>query len=325
MRLVDEFGRVLDAEFEVEATSDGVDIVLYSRSGKPRSGQGRNTEYFVVLERLLGTLANIGATIRIITVDSAVALQMPLQKRTIPLPYPLALSKDTDPAALRIRITEQQRTVASKVADGRPGGNKHKRIRISVDLTGSGVLAADLPLVLNADATTFSLASVGRRYTKARQNPSVRPADVFTYDTSTRERALAAHAGVQNGLAEFLQQHDLEARSPSPHEPDFDIAWMADGVVVVGEVKSLAGTEPVQQLRLGLGQVVQYRRQLADLYGEAAAVLAVEHEPPSSWRDVCADVGVLLAWPPAWAGLVGAVLQTVTGTGGIQAGTAPSD
>lgn len=303
MRLLDEDNKPLDAEFELEGTPQGVDIVLQSKSGTSRSGQGRNTEYNAVLELLLQRCASAGATIRRVEVDSSVSRRLPLDERLIALPYPLKLSPATDVGALRIQITEGQRTVASDVPEGTPGGNKHKRIRLSVDLTGTGLVADELPALLNASVELPVHPALGRSYQKAKPNPLVRPADLFTFDPSGRERALSAHAAIQNNLAEILQQQGYDPRSPTTGEPDFDLAWVIDGAVVVAEVKSLSGTDQTQQLRLGLGQVLHYRHQLSELHGTVLAVLAVEFQLGSPWVELCRDVGVLLTWPPDWTGL----------------------
>jgi hypothetical protein len=303
MRLLDEENNPLDAEFELEETPQGVDVVLQSKSGPSMSGQGRNTEYNAVLELLLQRFASAGVTIRRVEVDSTVARRLPLGERLIALPYPLTLSPATDAGALRIQITEGQRTVASDVPEGRPGGNKHKRIRLSVDLTGTGVVSDDLPELLNAHVELPVDLELGRTYQQAKPNSSVKPADLFTFDPSVRERALGAHAAVQNGLAALIKQQGFDPRSPTKGEPDFDLAWIIDGDVVVAEVKSLSGTDQTQQLRLGLGQILHYRHQLSELHGTVLAVLAIEFEPGSHWVELCRDVGVLLTWPPDWTGL----------------------
>lgn len=301
MRLVDQTGRVLNADLDIEPTPDGVDVILHARSGTTKTSRGRNTEYFQALEELLRRLSGVQASISRVAVDSRVALQLPLEARIIELPYPIHLTNDIDSSALRVRMTEGQRNVASNVVSGR-GGNKHKRIRIAVDLTRSGITQRELLLELGTASLEDTLHTFGRPYRTARSNPPVRPGELFSVDPARHERALATHASIQNALARVLRAHGHDPRSPASGEPDFDIAWLC-GAVVVTEVKSLSGTDETQQLRLGLGQVLYYRRVLRSLYGTATAVLAVEYEPPSPWPAVCADVDVVLSWPPDWPGL----------------------
>lgn len=298
MWLVDEQGNRLDGEFDVEFADAGIDIVLHSRSGSNKSGQERNAEYFAVLERLLQSLASVDAKIDTIAVDSRQAQHLPMNERLIDLDYPLRLSPSMDAHRLRVQITEGQRTVASSVLSGR-GGNKHKRIRISVDLRDTGVEPSEIPLLLGAEVHTPS-GFLGRRYSEARADPTVSPADVFTFDPSSRERALTGHARIQNALADFVRSMDCTPRSPATHEPDFDLAWSIGATAIVAEVKTLSGTNPVGQLRLGLGQVLHYRWALSELYGSCVAVLAVETRPPLPWVAICEHAGVTVTWPPHW-------------------------
>ncbi len=302
MRLISDDGDILDAEFDIEPSETGLDVILHARSGGSASARGRNTAYFAVLEQILRRLGVARATITSIHVDSSVARRLAPEQRKIALNYPLTLSADMDSLALRVSITEGQRFVASQLVDGRPGGNKHKRIRISIDLGDATILAVVGLLGVVTDKPPRS--SLGVRYRAARGNPAVRQAEAFTSDALAQERALAGHARVQNGLASHLRDQGFDVRSPAPHEPDYDLAWAGDQVAAVAEVKTLDGTNPVHQLRLGLGQVLQYRRELVDLYGHIfVAVLAVEYAPPALWLHVTEDAGVAISWPPNWPNL----------------------
>src|SRR5215207_6045873 len=90
---------------------------------------------------------------------------------------------------------------------------------------------------------------------------------------------------------------------PSSHAsqatPDYDLAWyQPDGRFVVAEVKSLTSDNEAQQLRLGLGQLLDYRHALVRRAREVSAVLAVERRPASArWRMICQANGVKLVWP----------------------------
>lgn len=96
----------------------------------------------------------------------------------------------------------------------------------------------------------------------------------------------------------------LRERSVEPEEewsgPPCDLAWRATtGVWFIAEVKSLDGANETQQLRLGLGQVLEYRQRFLE-HGErnVRAVLFTEHRPTEFqvWRRVCATVAVDLLW-----------------------------
>jgi hypothetical protein len=64
----------------------------------------------------------------------------------------------------------------------------------------------------------------------------------------------------------------------------------------VAEVKSITADNEEAQLRLGLGQVLRYRRRLSALgHDRVVAVLVPERQPcDPSWRELCQDLGVVL-------------------------------
>jgi hypothetical protein len=121
----------------------------------------------------------------------------------------------------------------------------------------------------------------------------------FTVDPATVERGLRGHAETQNQLAAALTAGGLVPRSPRPDEPNFDLAWQRDDVVLVAEVKSTTVLNEERQLRLGLGQVLRYRSLIKNKHdGEVRAVLVAEREPAdSSWRELCAELDVTFAVP----------------------------
>ncbi|WFE20455.1 hypothetical protein O7621_21505 [Solwaraspora sp. WMMD937] len=74
-----------------------------------------------------------------------------------------------------------------------------------------------------------------------------------------------------------------------------DLAWQdADGRQYIAEVKSLVGASPEEQLRLGLGQVLEYRHRLALLGRAVTPVLLTSAPVDAAWRDICRDNGVTL-------------------------------
>lgn len=79
-------------------------------------------------------------------------------------------------------------------------------------------------------------------------------------------------------------------------EPNFDLAWEAKRTVFVTEVKSITDENEEEQLRLGLGQVLQYHHRLRGLGHErVVAVLVPERTPHDrSWTDLCHELGVVL-------------------------------
>lgn len=72
----------------------------------------------------------------------------------------------------------------------------------------------------------------------------------------------------------------------------FDLGWRDQhGAIWIAEVKSLARTSESQQLRLGLGQVLDYRQAIATPEISIRAALVIEQEPSDiRWVEVCAAV-----------------------------------
>ncbi|MET7805028.1 hypothetical protein [Micromonospora chersina] len=98
------------------------------------------------------------------------------------------------------------------------------------------------------------------------------------------------------------------------HGVPVDLAWRdAEGRQFIAEVKSVVGGNDVEQLRLGLGQVLEYRHRLAVREVPAIAVLVVSGGVDPLWRDICAESKVHLLSgndPPAtWTELFGTALS----------------
>lgn len=142
---------------------------------------------------------------------------------------------------------------------------------------------------------------LGVPYRRPDADVTVEQADPYAPDAAVVERGTRAHREVETSLADHLQKRGLEPRSPGPGEPNFDVAWEADGGVWVAEVKSLTDVNEEGKLRAGLGQVLRYQHLLSR--GEdrpVRAVLFVERAPSDpAWVDLCESVGVTLAWPEA--------------------------
>ena len=127
-----------------------------------------------------------------------------------------------------------------------------------------------------------------------------RAADVWLYDPSERDRSTQVHRSLENWLIAQLRDAGIEPLDPAG-EPYFDLAWLIEGHLFVCEVKSSANSE-VHQLRLGLGQILQYRHLLRTRHGDSiTACLLIESKPGDArWLDICRDQDVLLFWPALW-------------------------
>ncbi|MET8196875.1 hypothetical protein ABZU22_23955 [Micromonospora sp. NPDC005222] len=79
------------------------------------------------------------------------------------------------------------------------------------------------------------------------------------------------------------------------HGVPVDLAWR-DGQdrQFIAEVKSTTIGNEIEQLRFGLGQVLEYRHRLAMLDVPVTAVLLVSHYGDHAWWGTCADSDVVL-------------------------------
>ena len=124
-------------------------------------------------------------------------------------------------------------------------------------------------------------------------------------DPDVLENATREHRATQNKLAKWAQDKGFKTVRPYG-DPLFDVGWWSSNEETgaekfcVAEVKSLGVDNEVRQVRLGLGQVLDYRKQLKDAGFEAVAVLAVSRKPVhhKHWNLLAADLKVVFCWPP---------------------------
>jgi hypothetical protein len=166
--------------------------------------------------------------------------------------------------------------------------------------------AAEVRLAAAADAVpsihmrATMDATLGTPYREAPTDLALTERDPYSVDPSLVERALLSHRETQNMLATLVRENGALPRSPTPGEPNFDVAWELHGHVWVAEVKSTRPENAEKQLRLGLGQVLRYQHLLSQRYPdrEVVAVLATDSEPgDNTWQSLCASLGVMLVWP----------------------------
>ncbi|MEO3785162.1 hypothetical protein ABGB12_17660 [Actinocorallia sp. B10E7] len=106
-------------------------------------------------------------------------------------------------------------------------------------------------------------------------------------------------------LIEHLAQKEIKARQHARNAPRFDAGWTHDDDVFVAEVKSLTGTSEEQQIRLGIGQILDYAHQLRSTHPDdrIRPVLVLEKQPTDPrWTSVADQSGILLTWAPDFAG-----------------------
>lgn len=139
--MCDEAGAEIDAEFSVERTGPGYDVVLESRGGvMTASGKRRNTDYNDALILLLQRMAGLGLSIQQARIASATTEALTPDQRRLELrdhPYPVDLAGVTDFKALRLDLG---RSLAAFRAseDSKGKGTSAKRLRLSVVGPGLG-------------------------------------------------------------------------------------------------------------------------------------------------------------------------------------------
>jgi len=136
VQLVDDHGRVMDAEYLIEADGGHLALIMESRSGMSGRRAPRNPDYNRVLTILLARLGKLNAVLVDALVDSRHTQDLDVpeaERRLIQAPIRLALEPDTD--VLRRRLGTAQAKIA-QAPDATKGGNSTKRVRLRVDVPG---------------------------------------------------------------------------------------------------------------------------------------------------------------------------------------------
>ena len=135
--------------------------------------------------------------------------------------------------------------------------------------------------------------------------PRHEPTDI-ELDLRGLDRGTAAH---QRTLA-MLVSHLSPTRAMALMTPRVDIAWLSraePGLLYVAEVKSLTGRRQDQQIRLGIGQVLDYaqalRERSPDGVTEIRPMLVLERRPDEHvrWCSVASSADIVLTWAPDFA------------------------
>lgn len=134
----------------------------------------------------------------------------------------------------------------------------------------------------------------------ARHQPGALSLDLDKLDKGTEAHELTVAA-----LVAHLARGRVQVRQPARQAPRFDAGWSRGDEVFVAEVKSLTGGHEEQQIRLGIGQVLDYAHQLrlARTHGHVRPVLVLEMCPTDPrWASLAEDSGILLTWGPDFPG-----------------------
>ena len=129
------------------------------------------------------------------------------------------------------------------------------------------------------------------------------PTDIAARPVYDDGQALAdahsEHNKAQNDLSIAASRLGL---SPCclPGGPAVDLSLIAvDGRRIVCEVKSINGSNDTEQLRVGLGQILDYLDQLIGYEHGVSGLLTTSRRPLDAdrWSRLCARHGVALGWP----------------------------
>ena len=170
----------------------------------------------------------------------------------------------------------------------------------------STAILADIAELLRTAGRVAS-SNRGRRPRRASQpyqpkdeNFQTSVAKTWEHDPDTVDRGTASHRRLQNELARLAAKNGLKPEDRG----NIDVAWIDRNTLVVIEVKSTTPQNETKQLRLGLGQVLDYQDVEARGFDSVRAVLAIE-QPPSDerWIRLCARHDVELVWRETFSSL----------------------
>ena len=285
VRLRNSDGVELDAEFSVDQQGGATKLTIES------SGGGRNRDYVPAFALAVDRLLNSGWVV----VDAFLASNDPkVRQATVaerrifgPADYPLSGSGSEITNALRNEAKKMLREPHAKPE----GGNPTRRIEaffshpdpdriFQSDLEAEG---AELPLPAWANEDVIVKMKIG---------------EGAAADPAARTAGLRRHAVTQNKLVRAY----LDAGGqPFASNHNVDAAWTMPGssTVFVAEVKGITKANEVGQLRLGLGQVIDFAVEVAGSSGRPVhPILFVSSEPTTPrWEQKCGQGGVELAWP----------------------------
>lgn len=144
---------------------------------------------------------------------------------------------------------------------------------------------------------------------RRRTAPNFAPVDL-SIDLSGLERGTAAHEDLLQLLMDYLAP--VEVHGPHSSGPQFDAAWWGQGepsTLYVVEAKSLTGAREAQQIRLGIGQLLDYCHSIGRLNCDEdppriVPVLVLEREPADPrWAGLTEWLGIVLTHGPHFSAL----------------------
>jgi hypothetical protein len=155
-------------------------------------------------------------------------------------------------------------------------------------------------LPIDRAVTTAERGSLGRPFRRRDEDVEITSREAIAYrDPDAAGRGLRAHNRLQNRLSDLVEAAGYTPIDPeSPIDPAFDLAWFDGPTLFVVEVKSCTQDNQTQQLRLGIGQVLDYEDTLLARGHTVQAVLYVEEQPTDPrWSGLAQRHDIRLIWP----------------------------
>lgn len=212
-------------------------------------------------------------------------------------------------------VTDDRRIYSSTLVDAEAERSRGRHVCV-VDADGFSALlrGRPAPCLELRRARTGRVRPVAAATTEARvlggplraRRTGRRASGDLTLDLSRLDEATAAHEATVGALIEHLSRQGVEACTNAAGAPEFDAGWSLGEDIFVAEVKSLTGAREDQQIRLGIGQILDYTHQLRSTCPSAAVrpVLVLEKRPSAvRWTALADGVGLRLTWAPEFAGI----------------------
>ena len=307
----DSNGSALDAHFSTEIASGKLHLIYYSEHGKGNGGLGTNREYVQGLAALLMALRTMGATVTAIFVSGAKIekaisegkstwedARVDKARQDWPKDYlgpslPVRLGSLSEDAVIRFAadLPKALRFPLSNAKDKQPRGDQRRTFRMVIEADGVTSAEAFAQDLIRGGVPVRG-TTLGQPYRTA-SGTVPNPREPFEFDPHELERTTEEHMRAQDRIAEALKELGATVCSPIGGGPDYDIAWVFRNRRFVAEVKTTRDANISKQLRLGLGQIMEYRHQMSLDGTEPRAVLIAAGKPPADhWYQICRGASV---------------------------------
>jgi hypothetical protein len=128
--------------------------------------------------------------------------------------------------------------------------------------------------------------------------------DPFMVDPNEMDRATRVHQETQDALWRTASEQGLTPLPARSAAIDFDLGWqISEKEIAIVEVKSISAANEAKQVRLGIGQLLDYAQSASVRFQVSVTmVLALSRAPTDveRWESLCRSVGISVVWPETW-------------------------